>query len=164
MRKSAEALAPAFNLVPLDFSNTPPVERKAIETKKKEKPAKSTENSATAAGPTIKDSATANKPESSEAKPVKKKGKQEATAEKDGKKKTTSSANATSTATEDAGSPIPSMIDLRVGHIVEGKCAHRCLRLTFTVQQSKSTLTRMAYTLKQVVNVCLKSSGSFDVL
>ena len=34
----------------------------------------------------------------------------------------------------------------------------------FTVQQSKSTLTRMAFTLRQVVNVCMKCPDSFDVL
>jgi aminoacyl tRNA synthase complex-interacting multifunctional protein 1 len=127
VRKSAEALAPAFNLVLLDFSNTPPVERKAIETKKKEKPAKPAENSASApAGPprNAVDSATANKAEGSEAKPVKKKGKQEAIAEKDGNKKMTSNVNATPTITEDAGSPSPSMIDLRVGHIIDGTCPH----------------------------------------
>jgi aminoacyl tRNA synthase complex-interacting multifunctional protein 1 len=138
VRKSADALAPAFDLVPLDFSNVPPVERKALETKKKEKPAKTTENS-TSATPTrtAADSAAANKAEGSEAKQVKKKEKQDAAAEKDGKKKGANSAKATSTLAEDAASPIPSMIDLRVGHIVEGTCAPRLLHCTDSQSSSQ---------------------------
>ena len=112
MRKSAEALAPAFDFVPLDFSTAPRIERKALDTKKKEKPPKSTENSSSPAP-------VANKTEGSETKPVKKKGKQDAVAGKEEKKKAAEKPK-TTPATEDAGSPIPSMIDLRVGHIVEG--------------------------------------------
>ncbi len=121
MRKSAEALAPAFDLVPLDFSAAPPIERKALETKKKEKPPKTTENNASPA-------ASANKAEGSEAKPVKKKEKQDAIVGKNEKKKAADKPKATSTATEDAGSLMPSMIDLRVGHIVEGTSAYQFSR------------------------------------
>lgn len=121
MRKSAEAVAPAFDLVPLDFSNAPPVERKPLETKKKEKLPKSTENSASAVP-------AANKAERSEVKAPKKKEKQNAAVGKDEKKKAADSPKATSAAAEDAGSPIPSMIDLRVGHIVEGTSAHQLFR------------------------------------
>ena len=121
MRKSAEAVAPAFDLVPLDFSTAPPVERKALETKKKEKPPKSTENSASSTP------AAASKAERSEVKAPKKKEKQDAASGKDEKKKAADSPKATSAA-EDSGSPIPSMIDLRVGHIVEGRTAHRFSR------------------------------------
>ena len=113
MRKSAEALAPAFDFVPLDLSTAPRIERKALDTKKKEKPQKSTENSASLAP-------AANKAEGSETKPVKKKEKQGAIAGKDEKKKAAEKPKATPAATEDVGSPTPSMIDLRVGHIVEG--------------------------------------------
>ena len=124
MRKSAEALAPAFDLVPLDFSAAPPIERKALETKKKEKPTKSVVNNATppstqrAAG-----SAVAKKAESPEAKPSKKK---DIAAAKDGKKKAADSGKATpaGAGAEDAGPPIPSMIDLRVGHIIDGASLH----------------------------------------
>jgi aminoacyl tRNA synthase complex-interacting multifunctional protein 1 len=122
VRKSAEAVAPTFDLVPLDFSAAPPVERKALETKKKEKPPKSTENSASSTP------ATASRAERSEVKAPKKKEKQDAAAGKDEKKKAADSPKATSAAAEDAGSPIPSMIDLRVGHIVEGRSAHRFSR------------------------------------
>ena len=113
MRKSAEALAPAFDTVPLDFSAAPRIERKALDTKKKEKPPKFTENSASLVP-------AANKAGASETKPVKKKEKQGAVSGKDEKKKAAEKPKATPAATEDAGSPVPSMIDLRVGHIVEG--------------------------------------------
>jgi aminoacyl tRNA synthase complex-interacting multifunctional protein 1 len=116
VRKSAEALAPAFDVVPLDFSTAPRIERKALDTKKKEKPPKSTENSASLAPAT-------NRAESSETKPVKKKEKQGAVAGKDEKKKAAERPKANPAATEDAGSLIPSLIDLRVGHIVEGTSA-----------------------------------------
>jgi aminoacyl tRNA synthase complex-interacting multifunctional protein 1 len=126
VRKSAEALAPSFDLVPLDFSNAPPVERKALETKKKEKPAKPAENNASPTpARTAADSPAENKVERSEIKPVKKKEKQGAATEKGGKKKAADGSKATAAVTEDAGPPIPSMIDLRVGHIVEGMSAHR---------------------------------------
>ena len=115
MRKSAEALAPAFDFVPLDFSTAPSIERKGLNTKKKEKPPKFTDNSASPAS-------VANKAEGSDIKPVKTKEKQ-AVAGKDEKKKATEKPKATPAATEDAGSPTPSMIDLRVGHIVEGTSA-----------------------------------------
>ena len=115
MRKSAEALAPAFDFVPLDFSTAPIIERKGLNTKKNEKSPKPAENS-------VSPAPTANKAEGSETKPVKKKEKQ-AVAGKDEKKKATEKQKATPAATEDAGSPIPSMIDLRVGHIVEGTSA-----------------------------------------
>jgi len=115
VRKSAEAVAPTFDLVPLDFSAAPPVERKALETKKKEKPPKSADNSASSTP------ATASRAERSEVKAPKKKEKQDAAVGKDEKKKAADSPKATSAAAEDAGSPIPSMIDLRVGHIVEVK-------------------------------------------
>jgi aminoacyl tRNA synthase complex-interacting multifunctional protein 1 len=123
VRKSAEAVAPAFDLVPLDFSTAPRIERKALETtKKKEKLPKSSESGAS---PTP----AANKAERSEVKPGKKKEKQDAVAGKDEKKKKAAdSPKATSAATEDTGSPVPSMIDLRVGHIIEGMSTHRFSR------------------------------------
>jgi aminoacyl tRNA synthase complex-interacting multifunctional protein 1 len=124
VRKSAEALAPAFDLVPLDFSAAPPIERKALEAKKKEKPAKPAEDNATP--PSSQNVAAAKKAENSEVKPSKKKEKQQATTvEKEGKKKAADSGKAASGAgAEEVGPPIPSMIDLRVGHILEGASLH----------------------------------------
>jgi aminoacyl tRNA synthase complex-interacting multifunctional protein 1 len=132
VRKSAEAVGPAFDLVPLDFSAAPPVERKALETKKKEKLPKPTENSAS---PTP----AANKAERSEIKPAKKKEKQDAVAGKDGKKKAADSLKAASAASEDTGSPVPSMIDLRVGHIVEGTSTRRFSRRIGSQSSSQKT-------------------------
>jgi aminoacyl tRNA synthase complex-interacting multifunctional protein 1 len=124
VRKSAEVLAPAFDLIPLDFSAAPPIERKALEAKKKEKPAKTAENDATP--PSSQNVAAAKKVENSEVKPSKKKEKQQSTAvEKEGKKKAADSGKAASGAgAEEVGPPIPSMIDLRVGHILEGASLH----------------------------------------
>ena len=116
MRKSAEALAPAFDFVPLDFSTAPRIERKALDTKKKENPPKSTENTASPA-------LAANKAEHSEIKSVKKKEKQDAVSGKV-EKKAAEKPKTTPAAAEDAGPLVPSMIDLRVGHIVEGPSAH----------------------------------------
>jgi aminoacyl tRNA synthase complex-interacting multifunctional protein 1 len=143
VRKSAEAVAPAFDLVPLDFSTAPPIERKALETKKKEKLPKPTENSAS---PTP----AANKAERSEAK---KKEKQGTVAGKDEKKKAADGPKAASAANEDAGSPIPSMIDLRVGHILEGMSDRfsRCIFLTH--EQSKSTLMPMVFMSRHAASV-----------
>jgi aminoacyl tRNA synthase complex-interacting multifunctional protein 1 len=124
VRKSAEAVAPAFDLVTLDFSTAPPIERKALETKKKEKLPKATENSASPTPAANR----AERSEASEAKPAKKKEKRDAVAGKDEKKKAADGPKTTSAANEDAGSPIPSMIDLRVGHIVEGTSTHRFSR------------------------------------
>jgi aminoacyl tRNA synthase complex-interacting multifunctional protein 1 len=147
VRKSAEALAPAFNFVPLDFSTAPRIERKALDTRKKEKPPKSTENSASPAP-------AASKAEGSETKPVKKKEKQGAVAGKDEKKKAAEKTKATPAVAEDAGSPIPSMIDLRVGHIVEGTSARPLSHLIWlTIKQLKSTLMPMVFMSRHATSV-----------
>lgn len=122
VRKSAEALAPAFDLIHLDFSTAPPIERKVLETKKKEKPSKLAEKDVVPTStPAATDSAVAKKAGRSEGKPPKTKEKQGVAAEKDGKKTAADNGKATAAGSEDAGPPIPSMIDLRVGHIIEVK-------------------------------------------
>jgi len=147
VRKSAEALAPAFNLVPLDFSAAPRIERKALDTKKREKLSKSTENSASPAP-------AANKAEGSETKPVKKKEKQGAVAGKGEKKKAAEKPKATPAAAEDAGSPVPSMIDLRVGHIVEGMFGRPFSHLIGSQsKQLKSTLMPMVFMSRHATSV-----------
>jgi aminoacyl tRNA synthase complex-interacting multifunctional protein 1 len=127
VRRSAEGLAPAFDLVPLDFSSVPPIERKALEAKKKEKPAKPAENNATpASSQKAADSVAVKKAGNSETKPSKKKEKQDTATAKDGKKKAADSGKATpaGAGAEDVGPPIPSMVDLRVGRIIEGVSSH----------------------------------------
>ena len=147
VRKSAEALAPACNFVPLDFSAAPRIERKALDTKKKEKPPKFTENNASPAP-------AASKAEGSETKPLKKKEKQGVVAGKDEKKKAAEKPKATPAATEDAGSPIPSMIDLRVGHIVEGTSERLFSHLIWlTINQLKSTLMLMVFMSRHATSV-----------
>ncbi|KAH8998577.1 nucleic acid-binding protein [Lactarius akahatsu] len=123
VRKSAEALSPAFDLVRLDFSTAPPIERKALEAKKKEKPSKPAEkDAAPTSTPAAIESAVVKKAGGSEGKPPKtKEKKQGAAAEKDGKKTAADNGKATPAGAEDAGPPIPSMIDLRVGHIIDVK-------------------------------------------
>ena len=150
VRKSAEALSPAFDLVRLDFSTAPPIERKALEAKKKDKPSKPAEKEAST--PAAIDSAAAKKAGGSEGKPPKTKEKQGAAAEKGGKKTVADNGKAASAASEDAGPPIPSMIDLRVGHIIEG--TRICEWLPFrdlTIRQSKGTLMLTVFMSRQVV-------------
>ncbi|EJC98109.1 uncharacterized protein FOMMEDRAFT_24110 [Fomitiporia mediterranea MF3/22] len=107
VRKAAETLAPAFAHVAFDLDNMPRLERKAEPPKKKEKAQKPVSDAAAAP-------AAEAAPKKKEKKEPKEKGAAvdgAATAKKQGGK---------SAATpEDVGEPVPSMIDLRVGHIVE---------------------------------------------
>lgn len=111
---------PAFSLVSFDLDNMPRLERKADPPKKKEKtsvpaPAerkpKQAEATTSVAGPAA--GAAAPKKDKKEKKEAKDKGSKAdgAVAKKAGGK--------SASADEEAGEPVPSMIDLRVGHIVE---------------------------------------------
>ncbi|KAG6820183.1 hypothetical protein H0H93_004314, partial [Arthromyces matolae] len=108
----------AFSVVEFDLANAPAPERKAEPPKKKEKkPATpATENStpATPAAATAAAAASADKPQKTEKKEKKKK---EPSAEQSGKK----AEKAPAAAAEDSGEPVPSMIDLRIGRIVDIK-------------------------------------------
>ncbi|KAI0320201.1 nucleic acid-binding protein [Amylostereum chailletii] len=122
VRKSAESLSPSFAIVSLDLTNAPPVERKAPEPKKKDKTAKPAD---AAPAPTLASAAKSSKVEAKEGGELKtqKKEKKDKKASADGgegKKKTASGGKVAAPA-EDAGEPTPSMIDLRVGHIVDVK-------------------------------------------
>jgi aminoacyl tRNA synthase complex-interacting multifunctional protein 1 len=154
VRKSAEALSPAFDLIRLDFSTAPPIERKALEAKKKEKPSnlKAAEQDATLTStPAAINSPVTKKAGRPEGKPPKTKEKQGPPAEKAGKK-TVADNNKATAASEDAGPAIPSMIDLRVGHIIEGTCVCECLPpQNLTLCQSKSTLMQTVFMLRQVL-------------
>ena len=117
VRKSADALAPAFSAVTFDFTNAPPAVRKVPEVKKKEKkPA-----AEAAAAPAAKETVTTEKKgeASKEKAPKEKKEKKEKAAPAEGGKKE-KGGKAPAAPAEDAGEPIPSMIDLRVGHIIDG--------------------------------------------
>ncbi|KAI6128806.1 hypothetical protein EDD17DRAFT_1706309 [Pisolithus thermaeus] len=129
---AARALSPAFSLVTFDLDSAPKIERKAELPKKKEKPPKptdqqpqGTENAENARDTEVsKEGATVS---SKEQKPPKeKKEKKEknkdtgAATQAEGSKKKGGAAPANKPA-EDDGEPVPSMIDMRVGHIVDVK-------------------------------------------
>lgn len=104
-----------------DLENAPKIERKAEPPKKKEKnPAQNADTSRSAAavpaGNRASPAAAADKvPEKKEKKEKKPKEAAEGSAKKKG-----ANAAAKAPEPEDAGEPVPSMIDLRVGRIVDG--------------------------------------------
>lgn len=116
VRKAADLLAPAFALVLFDLDNAPKPERKAEAPKKKEKKA---DNSADTPSAPAKDKAISGAVEGrSEAKAPKEKKEKKKDTGTDGKKADVSGKAAA--AADDSGEPVPSMIDLRVGHIIDG--------------------------------------------
>ncbi|KAA1470003.1 nucleic acid-binding protein [Dentipellis sp. KUC8613] len=126
VRKSADALSPAFSHISFDFTNSPAIERKAPEPKKKAakptqaeqapaKPAKETRASSS----DVRKSKTEAKDaaEGKAQKKERKEKKKEGAEGLEGKKK--DAGGKAAAPAEDAGEPIPSMIDLRVGHIID---------------------------------------------
>ncbi|KAJ7134613.1 hypothetical protein C8R44DRAFT_610201 [Mycena epipterygia] len=123
VRMAADALAPAFAPVAFDFADAPRAERKVEAPKKKEKAgAKAPEaaaagtSKAAAASPAEEAAAAAPGEAKTQKKEKKEKKKDGAVDEAGGKKKGGAPAKA---AAADDGEPVPSMIDLRVGHIVD---------------------------------------------
>ena len=125
VRESAASISPPFDLVSFDLENAPKIERKAEPPKKKDKkPGQNTQASQPAAavpaekaGPPA--SASDSVPEKKDKKEKKEKKAKEAA---DGPmKKKGANAGAKAAEPEDAGEPVPSMIDLRVGRIVDGQ-------------------------------------------
>lgn len=117
---AASALSPEFSSVSFDFASAPPIERKVDAPKKKEKAAAVAEP----VEPTSTSVAASKEDKSPEDRPKEKKEKKKdaAAADNGGKKKEKASAPAGGKAVaEDAGEPVPSMIDLRIGHIVDVK-------------------------------------------
>ncbi|KAI6122500.1 hypothetical protein EDD16DRAFT_1477244 [Pisolithus croceorrhizus] len=129
---AARALSPAFSLVTFDLDSAPKIERKAELPKKKEKPPKptdqqpqGTENAENVRDTEVsKEGATVSNKEQKP--PKEKKEKKEknkdtgAATQAEGSKKKGGTAPAKKPA-EDDGEPVPSMIDMRVGHIVDVK-------------------------------------------
>lgn len=120
MVAAAQALSPAFSSVSFDLASAPSIERKADAPKKKEKVGAIAEQVESTAVITPKNE---NEPEDKlKEKKEKKEKKKDAAADNGGKKKEKASAPAASKpVAEDAGEPVPSMIDMRVGHIVDGE-------------------------------------------
>ena len=118
MVTAAQALSPSFSSVSFDLASAPPIERKSDAPKKKEKAGAVVEPVESTPGVTPKkEDAPGDKP-----KEKKEKKKDAAPADNGGKKKEKVSAPAASKpVAEDAGEPVPSMIDMRVGHIIDGE-------------------------------------------
>ncbi len=117
MRKAADPLS-IFPLVAFDFAQAPRIDRTAETSKKKQK-ASSTPTQAEEPSPPAKKPSKEASP-AAEGKPQQKKEKKEkkkdaAATQDSGKKKAAGKAPAA-----DEGEPVPSMIDLRVGHIIDG--------------------------------------------
>ncbi|PIL22560.1 hypothetical protein GSI_15249 [Ganoderma sinense ZZ0214-1] len=125
VRRAAEPLAPAFSVVSFNFENAPPQERKADPPKeKKSKSSTPAPDGDKAAVKADKVSAKADKAAMSgeEGKKAAESGEKEGKAqkkEKKAKEPKEPKAAEKKPAAEDAGPPLPSMIDLRVGHIVD---------------------------------------------
>ncbi|KAF9565658.1 nucleic acid-binding protein [Agrocybe pediades] len=118
--KSAESMGDTFKVVEFSLDNAPKVERKAEPSKKKEKAPKAApaEDSAKPAANKAESSSTPDAAGDKKVKKEKKKDGKEASAGKEaaaGKK----GGKAAPAAAADEGEPVPSMIDLRVGHIVD---------------------------------------------
>lgn len=114
-------------MIPFDLENAPKLERKADPPKEKKKapkaeaaPAQAAASSSAPPAPEKKSKKTDKAPaqptqEGAEGAKAQKKEKKE-------KKPAEESSKKGKPAAEDAGEPVPSMIDLRVGHIVDSKC------------------------------------------
>ncbi|CAA7261397.1 unnamed protein product [Cyclocybe aegerita] len=119
VRASADTLGDEFSLLPFDIDNAPKAERNAEPPKKKEKapkaPAPEKETPAQTPGTaTPAEVSSSSAPTDKLQKKDKKEKKKETQPEASGSKKSGGKAQAS-----DDGEPVPSMIDLRVGHIVD---------------------------------------------
>lgn len=126
VRTSADSLGDAFKVLAFDLEGAPKAERKAEPSKKKEKakaPAPQQEAAAKA-----EEDPSSSAPSEKQPKKDKKDKKKEVVTEAGSNKEAGSSkkGGAKASAPED-GEPVPSMIDLRVGHIVSGKWSRFCL-------------------------------------
>ncbi|KIL67880.1 hypothetical protein M378DRAFT_185451 [Amanita muscaria Koide BX008] len=123
VRESATAVTPPFEPVQFNFENAPKIERKVEAPKKKDKNTKPNAGSAqptpaetiNAQASSVVDQA-AERKEKKEKKEKKPKEKEQAD---NSQKKKSTNAGGKAAQPEDAGEPVPSMIDLRVGHIVD---------------------------------------------
>ncbi|KIJ64439.1 hypothetical protein HYDPIDRAFT_111763 [Hydnomerulius pinastri MD-312] len=117
---AAQALSPAFATVSFDFESAPKIERKQEAPKKKEKAPKAAEQpTADAKAPEVETSSAKADQAPKEKKEKKEKKKEAAAASEEGGKKKGGAAASGKALAEDAGEPVPSMIDMRVGHIID---------------------------------------------
>ena len=118
VRSSADALQ-QFPTVAFDLESAPSVERKA-EPKKKEKAPKPAAAEASADRKGKKPEAASAPAEGGEKPQQQKKEKKEKKGQEEGSSKKKEKNKAPAAPAADDGEPVPSMIDLRVGHIVDG--------------------------------------------
>lgn len=134
VRTSAESLGNTFRQLSFDLENAPKLERKAESSKKKEKAPKApTDEEAKAASKTGTEPS--NAPTTEKAQKKEKKEKNKETEPKAGSSKDMSGGKkggGTKTPAADEGEPVPSMIDLRVGHIVDGEAFSSISRTSHT--------------------------------
>jgi len=123
VRATADSLAPAFSMISFDIDNAPKLERKVEQAKKKEKKTDKPADAVATAVPEKGKAAAALVEGKTDGKIQKekkeKKEKKKDAGTTDGKK--ADGGGKTATAAEDAGEPVPSMVDLRVGHIIDVK-------------------------------------------
>ncbi|KAF8555242.1 nucleic acid-binding protein [Imleria badia] len=121
VRAAAQAFSPAFSTVPFDFESAPKIERKQEPPKKKEKTPKTVNRPETGEKNEITANSKGNAGEPPKEKKEKKEKKKDTAAAEDGGKKGKGGGSGGTAPAEDAGEPVPSMIDLRVGHIIDVK-------------------------------------------
>ncbi|KLO11471.1 nucleic acid-binding protein [Schizopora paradoxa] len=116
VRKAADSVNPPLASITFELDNMPKLERKADPPKKKEKPAKAEGATQSAdAGAASKEG----KAQKKEKKEPKEKGQAAASEGGSSKKGAANAGNKAAAVAEDSGEPVPSMIDLRVGHILD---------------------------------------------
>lgn len=134
------------------MANAPPVERSAEAPKKKEKAAKADAAATTEASPAAdtkgKGKAQASEGQQQGQKKEKKEKVKKEGQEQGGSSKKEPKQKAPAAPAADDGPPVPSMIDLRVGHIVDGMSTISLSRVIagLTMPQSKSILKQMLFT------------------
>ncbi|KAF9454784.1 nucleic acid-binding protein [Macrolepiota fuliginosa MF-IS2] len=123
IRTAVAPFEPVFGVVQFDFDNAPAIQRKAEPPKKKEKKAAATpaqEAPPVVSGPpapAASETGTPAPPAQEKTQKKEKKEKKKDVANEEGGKK--NKGGKAAPVAEDAGEPVPSMVDLRVGHIVD---------------------------------------------
>lgn len=122
VRQITSSLGNAFQTITLDIDNAPKYERKVEIPKKKEKAPKAAPESSKTAPAAIKSDTSTTEHTASEPteKSQQKKEKKKVAATEGGSKEKKAGGKAAAKPVDD-GEPTPSMIDLRVGHIVDSK-------------------------------------------
>ncbi|THH27988.1 hypothetical protein EUX98_g6201 [Antrodiella citrinella] len=125
VRKAAESLASAFSLVPFDLEGAPKLERKTDPPKEKKKPAPPAEGAAPKAASAKKEKkeapAAQAQAETAKSEEAGTSGKAQKKEKKEKKPAANDGGNKKAAEPADAGEPVPSMIDLRVGKIIDVK-------------------------------------------